>query len=432
MSATLHVLRPDTPPIAGFLRIGHTGHRKLAELHAAGRFPFRRAVFDASHLDEQKDLLATLKASGCEIVLDPNTAEMATVGRFGSAVNKLPWANPDRPWTPDDFGPTRNLDTAKAIADFAVASGAHAVLAPGHLIETVEDGWRGVDLRLLDALRRELDRAGGAHIAIDHQLITTAALLKEPGARAALIADLADLPVHNLWVRASGFGATATGAGTRSVVEALRSFHAAGRPIVVDLAGGFAGLAVAAFGAAGGIAHGVGQKEGFKAGDWKKPPQPGRGGGAATRTYVHELDRYFKEDQLQAIFDAKGGRSRFGCADTSCCPHGVQDMIENAHTHFLTQRSRQLDDLSSVPELRRADHFLLRHLDLAVRSARHAEKLKIDDEKVLKNVAQAKSRLIRLRDALGDLQAQGEAETRSRAPAFRGGIRPTAAVMGGR
>lgn len=77
-------------------------------------------------------------------------------------------------------------------------------------------------------------------------------------------------------------------------------------------------------------------------------------------------------------------------------------------------------------------HVLLRDLDPAVRLARHAEKLKIDDEKVLKNVAQAKSRLIRLRDALGDLQAQGEAETRSRAPAFRGGIRPTAAVMGGR
>lgn len=36
MTATLHVLRPDTLPISGFLRIGHTGHRKLAELQAQG------------------------------------------------------------------------------------------------------------------------------------------------------------------------------------------------------------------------------------------------------------------------------------------------------------------------------------------------------------------------------------------------------------
>lgn len=430
MAATVHVLRPETPPIAAFLRIGHTGHRKLAELHAASRLPFRRAVFNASHLAEQKDLLATLKASGCEIVLDPDAAEMAATRRFGSAVSKLPWASPDRPWCPDDFAPTRNLDVAKVIADFAVASGAHVVLAPCHLIESLADGWRSVDLRLLEMLRYELDPAGGGHIAIDHQLITTAALLKEPSARMALSSDLMDLPAHNLWVRASGFGATATGAGTRALVEALRDFHNAGRPMVIDLAGCFAGLAVAAFGAVGGIAHGVGQKESFKAGDWKKPSPPKTGGGSATRTYLHELDRYFKEDQLKAIFDAKGGKSRFGCADTGCCPNGMEDMIENAHAHFLAQRSRQLDDLSSVPETRRADHFLLRHLDPAVRSARHAEKLKIADEKVAGAVVQAKSRLVRLRDALGDLQAQGEPETRSRTPVFRGGSRSPAIAIG--
>ena len=68
-------------------------------------------------------------------------AEMATAGRFASAVSKLPWANPDRPWTPDDFGRDRNLNTAKAIAEFAVAIGAHAVLAPTHLVEAADGGW---------------------------------------------------------------------------------------------------------------------------------------------------------------------------------------------------------------------------------------------------------------------------------------------------
>ena len=88
MAATLHVLRPQTPPLAGFLRVGHTGHRKLPDLQAAGRFPFRRVVFDATHLGEQIDLLRQLKADGCEIVLDPNFAEMATVGRFVGSTNE--------------------------------------------------------------------------------------------------------------------------------------------------------------------------------------------------------------------------------------------------------------------------------------------------------------------------------------------------------
>lgn len=132
---------------------------------------------------------------------------------------------------------------------------------------------------------------------------------------------------------------------------------------------------------------------------------------------------------LKAIFDAKGGRSRFGCNDTKCCPHGGEDMIESAHAHFITQRHRQIDDLSSVPEARRAEHFLLRHLDPGVRSARHATRLKIEDEKVQTAVAEAKIRMVRLRDALADLQVQAPEETRSRSPQFRGGSKAVSAVL---
>lgn len=32
MAATLHVLRPQTPPLAGFLRIGYTGHRSREDM----------------------------------------------------------------------------------------------------------------------------------------------------------------------------------------------------------------------------------------------------------------------------------------------------------------------------------------------------------------------------------------------------------------
>jgi hypothetical protein len=82
MAATLHHLYPTSPPLAGFLRVGHTGQTKLEALHAAGRFPYRRVVFDAAHLPKQLSLLKLLKASGCEVVLDPNFAEMATEGRL--------------------------------------------------------------------------------------------------------------------------------------------------------------------------------------------------------------------------------------------------------------------------------------------------------------------------------------------------------------
>lgn len=427
--ATLHVLRPQTPALGGYLRVGHTGHRKLADLHASGRLPFKRVVVDAAHLMEQLDLIKTLKASGTEVVLDPNFAEMATAGRFGStSLQKLPWANLERPWGIADFGRRRNHDVARAIAEFAVNAGVNAVLAPTHLVEDINDAWRPIDLNLCEALRYELDRTGGSGIAIDYQLISTSAFLKDPANRAALIQDISGMPVENVWMRTSGFGATATGAGTRQYIECVQSFHELRKPIVADMIGGFAGLAALAFGAAAGISHGVGQKESFRASEWKKPPSGG--GGASARVYVHELDRYFKEDQLKAIFGAKGGRSRFGCNDTSCCRHGSEDMIESSHAHFLAQRHKQLEDLSTVPELRRTEHFLLRHLDPAIRSARLAAKLKIEDEQVLAAVGTAKIRMIRLRDALADLDSMGPQQTRSLSPSFRGGANGLGAVLG--
>ena len=260
--ATFYVLHPTSTPPAAFLRIGHTGHQKLEALHAANRFPYRRVVFDGAHIGHQDDLLHLLKSSGCEIVLDLNFAETAAPGRFSSAVSKLPWGSPGRPWLPSDFGPGRNADFLKLMAEFAVRAGVDAVFAPTHAIEDAGNAWHTVDLASCAHLRSELDRAGGSRIAIDFQLITTARVLKDVQQLARVTEGVAGLPVQNVWLRVSGFGATATGAGTRHIIEAARGLHALGRRLVIDMAGGFAGLSVLAFGAVGGISHGVANSDG--------------------------------------------------------------------------------------------------------------------------------------------------------------------------
>ncbi len=418
MSATLHVLHSKDQTIGGFLRVGHTGHRKLEALIAASRLRFRRFVFDAAHIDEQRDLLATLQRAGCEIVLDPNIAETATAGRFATSVSALPWGNPDRPWEPTDYSKARNLDTAKAIAEFALRYKVDAVLSPAHCLESIPSPWASVDLRLCDELRHELDRGGGNHVSIDFQIITSNTLLKDGPARDTLIATIQHMPVQNIWLRAAGFGATATGSATRAFIESARGLHEIGRPLIADYAGGFSALAAAAFGGIGGFCHGVGQKENFRISDWRKPATGG--GGAVKRIYVPELDRAFKQEELDVLFAIKGTRARFGCNDTSCCPHGHEDMIENPHRHFIIQRSRQIEALSEVPETRRAEHFLLNHLDPAVRSSRLVSRLKLDNDDVAKMVLETKKRLINLRDPLGDLHSISGSATRSAMPRYRG------------
>ena len=47
--SNIHILHPTDPSLAGFLRVGHTGHHKLEALHAADRRGFGRLVFDTAH-----------------------------------------------------------------------------------------------------------------------------------------------------------------------------------------------------------------------------------------------------------------------------------------------------------------------------------------------------------------------------------------------
>jgi hypothetical protein len=121
--------------------------------------------------------------------------------------------------------------------------------------------------------------------------------------------------------------------------------------------------------------------------------------------------------------------SRLSAALTRAAAHVVRTR-SSMRTCILTRRSRQLEDLSRVPELRRAEHLLLRHIDPAVRSARQCARLKLDDEKVARVVVEAKKRLIRLCDALGDLHAKGATPTRSRPLTFRSGSSSINAVIG--
>ena len=425
INPTVVQLRPPSE-LAGYLRLGFTGYRKLADLHAAGRLHFRRFVVEAAYFIEHWDLIRDLQADGCEIVLDTNFAELASPGKFaGASLRKLPWAKNDRPWTVSDFALGANFNAARAIAEFAAAADVAAVLAPTHLHEPGDASWQRIDAELCLALRRELDRAGVQDIAIDYQWITSAGVLKDEKARREQLAIVADLPVENLWVRAAGFGSKATGAGARHHLRCLAALHGGGLPLIADMTGGFPGLAVLAFGAGAGLAHGIGVKENFNLANWRKPLLGAGSGG--TRIYIAELDRYFSERQLETLLAARGARSRVACIDRTCCPHGGDDMIESSEAHFLKQRAGQIANLAAVPDHRRASHFIEQHLDPAVSIARQIDRCEMADDALAGAIGEAKVRLVRLRDAMVQHCEEGSVTSLSPAPRFRGStIRPGA------
>ncbi len=188
MAAEIIQLRPKQPLLAGYLRVGHNGQKRLQGMLAAGKLQHSRFVMDASHLHEQTELLSSFRKAEREVILDTNFAEMFFEGRFKSAIKSLPWANQDRPWTSDDFRASRNFDVAHAIAEFAIKHGVNAILSPSHFVSLADAGSVSNDYVLCESLRKELDRLGGKDIKLDFELSLTPKALHDYSVRQALAA----------------------------------------------------------------------------------------------------------------------------------------------------------------------------------------------------------------------------------------------------
>jgi hypothetical protein len=414
--------------IAHFLRIGHSGHKQLETLHGKGRFPAQRVVVDASKLKFQKELISALRAAEAEIVLDTNVAELSALARFDGAVRTAPWAEvgDGGPLRPEHFASTHSGDIISQIARFAVVHCVDAVLAPGHFLrQGHRDEWFDVDRGACAALRDALDREGGKQIEIDYLLMPTYTHLQDEAVRGAFLLGLQSLPFSNLWIRASGFGADGTPLGARRYITALSGLHNLGKPVIADNIGGLIGLAAVAFGAASGLAHGVGVHERFNAGGWEKPrkkKEEGAGGGSQVRVTIPGLDRSATIDELEVLAKSRGGHRLVVCGDRNCCLHGIDDMKKNWRAHFLHQRFSRSVLLEKIPDHNRTRHFLDNDMAEADRLARQVKDLKTGDKELTNRLIKHSRRMEAMRGVLESLcEARGDGVARARASARRNG-----------
>jgi hypothetical protein len=319
-------VRAPTHSVGHFIRVGETGHRQLADLHAEGRFAPKRVVVDASRFHHQRQLVAALRASGAQIVLDTKAAELSAQAKFSGYARRAPWAvaGDGKPLGVDHFAPHAACDVIGQIARFAVENEVDAVLSPSHfLARGSKTDWFAVDCRACSALRRALDRSGGTHIAIDHQLVVPHVILDDVSERGTIVEALKDLDFDNLWVRASGFGSDAGPLSTRRYINSLCALHNLGKPIVADYLGGLISLAAEAFGAISGFAEGIGERERFDAREWHNAPAPREDDqpfGPTKRIMISGFGRSVTVGELKQLSEARGGRRLVACGDRSCCP----------------------------------------------------------------------------------------------------------------
>jgi hypothetical protein len=394
-------LHPEPEPVAHYLRLG-TLHRQFETLLDSGRMPIDRIVVEAAAFSRQREVIALMAESKRELILDTNVAELSAIGRCGGAAKAAPWSHPDGALQPEHFKGGGNHDVIRMIAKFTVENRFHSVQAPTHLLDGSTDAWFPIDRATCVTLRRTLDAEGGDHIAIDYPLMIKNASLRDPAQRRAFIAGLADLPFDNLWLRIFGFGADAPATMLRRYIAAVMDFQQLGKPIVADGVGGLTALATAAFGAVGGVCHGLGEKERFDASDRNKPPKAG-GGGREKRVLIPGLDRLLSVRQIVLLMSAHGARKLLSCSDPNCCARGLDDTLNDPQAHYLHQRTKQLARISCIPEARRAQDFLDHELANAARTARQAAKLKVSDSSLTEMLGRTSERLDRMRPVLEDL-----------------------------
>jgi hypothetical protein len=387
---------------------------------SAGRVSIDRVVVDAAMAARQRDLISAFRERRSELILDTNVAELSSKLKYSGSLRGAPWALADRPLSLRDL--SSETTVVHQIAEFAVKAGFDAILAPTHFLQDADDPALRVDVECAIALRKALDGCGGEHIGIDYPLLVSYAALRDARQANDFLAALEGIPFDNLWLRISGFGADASPAGVQRFISAVMRYHSLGRPIVADGVGGVAGLAALAFGAVGGICHGVAEKERFDAAEWESEAGSRRAG-SERRILIEGLDRLLTTKQAAVLMASVSGRRHFSCGNAACCPRGFDDTLRDPKAHYLFQRQQQVRELSAVPPGRRVIHFLDKQVAPLRSKALHGKHLELSDPKVVEVIRKSGARLEKMHAVLRALRGSVSGRDCSATPVRRLGLR---------
>ena len=415
---SLRLVRPAPDPLGLYVRASRLDHREIQTFITSGAAGLTGIVFEAKRVKQDAELLSLVLDRGLHAVLDPQTQQMATVGGYSESLGKLPWAM-QRAHTRDDFADDRfRRKMASTIAQFAIAYGFTQVLAPTHLLSGPDDPWLDIDVAMALELRKALRSEGADATQINYSLALGYAAFRTEGKRRAILSRLERVQTDSLWLNVDGCGSDSTPTAVTRYGDAAVDFHSLGVPIVADHVGGLVGLSLLAFGAVGGLSHGVTFGERFHCSHWHQVKKPSSFG-QSLRVYVPQLDLMLLRVEAEKLFESGGrARSHFGCRDTACCARGVADMLQSPGRHFLYQRTREVGGLSQIPETLRPQRFLEEHLRPASDRALMAVDLPLPEQLLAKAKAQSK-RLNDLRVALGSYAQERRDASFARHPTTR-------------
>jgi len=179
-------------------------------------------------------------------------------------------------------------------------------------------------------------------------------------------------------------------------------------PVVVDYLGGLLGEAALAFGAASGIAHGIGERERFSASGWEKAPKPRQEGqpqGKAVRIGHAGMNKSLTVKEFEVLCSARGGKRLMVIGGRQ-----IGDMIEDHRKISAEAAFAHVGAPSQIPDLHRGRHFLQKRSEPAARAAREIKDLKpkadeaakreVDLDKLMKRMSEHSQKMEKINTSL--------------------------------
>lgn len=410
--------RPNPAGLGFYVRVSRNDHIALLDLLATGEEGIFGLVIDAQHLGRHRELITEARRRDLDVILDPKILQLGFPGALTEGLSALPWGL-DRHHNVTDFDESAGQRRAAQIVEAAENNGCTQLLGPTHFLSSANDPWLRRDIVMMNRTANEISR-NGVELDLIYPLALPMMVLRNTAERRAIIAALADAPCAAIWLRVENFGDDATGEKVAAYVQACRDFHERGLPLVGDHIGGLPGLGVLAFGAVGGIAHGVTMQQAFRAAAWRRPPVPGDGFGPSWRVYIPQLDLLLKPKAAQALFAASPKiRAMCGCRDTHCCPHGPRDMLGHPARHAIYQRAREIERLSGVPQSTRAGHYLNQNVRKVSDDVAQVAAFPVEDDGLAKSLRGKQQGTSRYRQTIAHLVENAEETSVAIAPQRR-------------
>jgi len=366
------------------IRAGHADHLVIGDLLTPGgavvlRPPVDRLVADAQTAARLPCLAESAHLAGVPYLVDPLTPLLQGPTDPGDAWVKRVGFGEANAIAVQDFTATRIDRLAGEVIEFELEQRATAILPPYLYADGPEDPAFTVSLRLLLATRSHMSKSN-VNLPLIPLFCGGWQRFAHPDAWGAgidrFLANALDVGPQSLAMCLTPVGKPSDSyAKTARIFLTARRFRASGVPTLAWHQGMFGPGLVAA--GLDGYETGActREKSDVRAQITRKKPKAdgtSSGGPAPQMVYLEGLGRSVTVEVARALLGDLDTRARLICDDESCCPHGVDSMLDARVRHAINARAQRMRDLNSMPEPAWRLHQITKDAEQAVRTTRRA------------------------------------------------------------